>query len=324
VLSRNPHYGGSRSVHLHTIDITFGERPATSIARVLAGTEDYYAAPALSSGVMSPTEETRLRTRYGAARGAARPHFVENPSTGVAYLAFNTARRPFADARLRRAVNFALDRKALVAEQGTLGPSLPTDQYLPPGLPGFRDGSSYPPGGDLAIARRLAGRRHHHITLITTDFPPFPQRAQIVQSNLAKIGIAVDIHQLSLTQLYKHAWDPHASWDLAAVGWAPNVPDPVDVLNPLLRGPSAQNTLGNFAHFDDPAYNRRLDTAARLTGPARVAVYAKLDADLISKAAPMAAIGVWLDRDLFSARIGCQKYESIYGIDLATLCIKRP
>ena len=79
----------------------------------------------------------------------------------------------------------------------------------------------------------------------------------------------------------------------------------------------------NFAHFDDPAYNRRLDAAARLTGPARYTAYAKLDADLARNAAPMAALGVWPNRDLFSARIGCQKYQPLYGIDLAALCVTR-
>jgi hypothetical protein len=36
----------------------------------------------------------------------------------------------------------------------------------------------------------------------------------------------------------------------------------------------------------------------------------------------MAAIGVWLDRALFSARIGRQIYQPISGIDLAALCIR--
>jgi hypothetical protein len=36
----------------------------------------------------------------------------------------------------------------------------------------------------------------------------------------------------------------------------------------------------------------------------------------------MAAIGVWLDRALLSARIGCQIYQPISGIDLAALCIR--
>ena len=79
----------------------------------------------------------------------------------------------------------------------------------------------------------------------------------------------------------------------------------------------------NYSHFDDPVYNRRLDAAARLSGPARYDAYARLDADLAGKAAPLIAFGVVLNRDLFSARIGCQIYQPVYGMDLAALCIKR-
>ena len=115
-----------------------------------------------------------------------------------------------------------------------------------------------------------------------------------------------------------------ANWDIGSIGWITDFLDPA-VLNPLLRTAFDVQQGGNFAHFDDPAYNRRLDAAARLNGPARYTTYAKLDADLSSKAAPMAAVGVWLDRALFSARIGigCQIYQPIYGFDLAALCLRK-
>jgi hypothetical protein len=179
VLARNPNYRGHRPARPERIDITVGAPPATSIARVIAGTEDYYAAPALSPDAMSPAEETRLRARYGAARRVTGQRFFASPRTIVQHLAFNTA-RAVRDPRLRRAVGFALDRNALVAQRRADGPSLPTDQYLPPGLPGFRDASTYPLGGDLERARRLAGRHRRHVTLITANDAPFPQRAQIV------------------------------------------------------------------------------------------------------------------------------------------------
>jgi peptide/nickel transport system substrate-binding protein len=323
VLSRNPNYGGRRPARLNTIDITIGEPPAASIARVIAGTEDYYAAPAGSANAMTATEETRLRTRYGAARGAARPRFIEQPSTLVHYLVFNTARPPFASARLRRAVNYALNRDALAAEPSAGLVERPTDQYLAPGVPGFRDVSIYPPGGDLARAQHLAGGRHRRAVLIVDKNAPFLQRAQIVQADLAKIGIDVDIQALSVTDKFKR--ESRGDWDLAPTGWSPDFADPFDVLNALLRGnhlPPADNV--NYAHFDDPVYNRRLDAAAQLTGPARYAAYAKLDADLAGKAAPMAALGIWPNRDLFAAHIGCQQYQpALYGVDLAALCIKR-
>ena len=218
---------------------------------MIDGTEDYYAAPARSLPVMSPTEEARLLARYGAARGAARQRFLENPSTLVRYLVFNTARGPFADAWLRRAVNFAIDRKTS-RPQGALGPSRPTTSYLPPAYPASATTPSYPPGGNLARARAWpeAG-----ITTLHPDHrqpPPWLQRAQIVQSNLAKIGIDVHIQPLSVSQLIKHELDPHASWDLATIGWTLDFLDPANVLNAMLRGPSAHNKLGNFAHSTTP------------------------------------------------------------------------
>ena len=60
---------------------------------------------------------------------------------------------------MRRAVNYAIDRRALARHpipEALAG--RPTDQHIPPGWPGFRDAAIYPLGGpDLATARRLAG-----------------------------------------------------------------------------------------------------------------------------------------------------------------------
>ena len=72
---------------------------------------------------------------------------------------------------------------------------------------------------------------------------------------------------------------------------------------------------------NDPAYQRKLAKAARLSGPQRYLTYGKLDLDLARNAAPLAAFGYLTSNDFFSARIGCQTYE-IYGMDLAALCIR--
>jgi ABC-type oligopeptide transport system substrate-binding subunit len=123
--------------------------------------------------------------------------------------------------------------------------------------------------------------------------------------------------------MFAREGQPGANWDVAFFSWGADFPDPSNVLNQLLRGshqPSPPNV--NLSHFDNPAYNRRLDAAARLSGAARYAAYARLDADLATKAAPMIAFGVPFDRDLFSACIGCQIYQPTYGIDLAALCIR--
>jgi peptide/nickel transport system substrate-binding protein len=116
---------------------------------------------------------------------------------GVYYLLFNAHRTPFDDPRLRWAVNFALDRRALAQYPNPAPPGAtarPTDQYLPPGMPGYRDVSIYPlDAPDLGRARRLAGDVHQRVVLYVCNLPYCSQFAQIVRDNLAAIGLEVEV-----------------------------------------------------------------------------------------------------------------------------------
>jgi hypothetical protein len=85
-----------------------------------------------------------------------------------------------------------------------------------------------------------------------------------------------------------------------------------------LSGPS---TTPIFRTSTTP-YNRRLEAAARLSGAQRYSAYAFLDADLARKMAPFAVLFNPSELDFFSARMGCQVYQPIYGVDLAALCIR--
>jgi YVTN family beta-propeller protein len=324
VLARNPNYRGPRPARLDVIDVRIGARPTVAVARVIEGTDDYYSATVQPDTLPLPLSN-QLEARYGAARGAGRQRFFVNESGGVTYLMLNTARKLFAHLRLRLAANFAIDRAALAAQSSAgFPPHRPTDQYLAPTMPGYRNVSLYPLHGDIARARRLAGPGRHHANLLICDRAPCPQWAAIVRSNLAKIGIDVTVQEVPLPVMFAREGRRDADYDIAFLAWFPDLPDPHNVLNKLLRGnnlPAAQNV--NVSLFDDPVYNRRLDAAARLTGPARYAAYAKLDADLAGKAAPMIAFGLPLTRDFFSARIGCQVFQPTYGMDLAALCVER-
>jgi ABC-type oligopeptide transport system substrate-binding subunit len=113
-------------------------------------------------------------------------------------------------------------------------------------------------------------------------------------------------------------------FDAALVGWVADYPDPADFLNQLVYGPRIEPRDNvNFSYFDDPAYNGRLGAAARLSGPRRYLAYAALDADLARKAAPFVAIANDSELDFFSARVGCQVFQPVYGVDLAALCIRK-
>src|SRR4051812_20308193 len=124
VLLRNPYYHGPRPRRPTELDYRFGFTPDRAAALVESGKADYANAvigdPHVASSV-SPGLRTRLRQRYGTGSAAARAnrerYFVDR-TLALQYLLLNSRRALFADARMRRAVNFGLDRRALAATAG--------------------------------------------------------------------------------------------------------------------------------------------------------------------------------------------------------------
>ena len=106
-----------------------------------------------------------------------------NPTMITQFLFLNVTAPPLNDPRVRRAVNFALDRGRIVAADGGPNAAQPTCQLLPPRLPGFRRYCPYtrdPTSAgswrapDLARARQLvaaSGTRGAHITVWDTEQP---------------------------------------------------------------------------------------------------------------------------------------------------------
>jgi YVTN family beta-propeller protein len=316
VLTRNPNYHGSRPHRLARIELAVEIPGHRAIAQVEAGTADYAL-----NGAVDSTNAATLDARYGphspAAKSGHQQYFV-NPQSAFDYFALNTHRPLFADARMRQAFNYAIDRAALAR----LGdpyfplPGVPTDHYLPPGVPGHVDGHIYPFTPDLTKARRLAkGHAGATAVLYTSDLPAFTEQAQIIKNDLAAIGVRVVVKAFPNAKLGARLATPGEPFDISYGGWAADYPDPQGVLDPLLQNNS------NLPSLDDPS-RAKLRAAARLRGPERYLAYARLDRDLARNAAPLAVYDNPSSHELFSARMGCQTY-GVYGIDLAALCIKR-
>jgi peptide/nickel transport system substrate-binding protein len=317
VFTRNPNYHGSRPHRLARIELAVGIPGKRAIAQVEAGTADY-----AMNGEVASTNAGALAARYGphspAAKSGHQQYFV-NPQSALDYFALNTRRPLFADARIRQAVNYAIDRAALAR----LGdpffplPADPTDHYLPPGIPGHVNGHIYPLVPDLTKARRLAkGHAGATAVLYTCDRPACTEQAQIIKNDLAAIGVRVVVKAFQADVLFTRLATPGEPFDISYGGWMADYPDPQSVLDPLLQNSS------NLPPFDDPSYRAKLRATARLSGPERYLRYARLDRDLARNAAPLAAYDNPYSHELFSARMGCQTY-GFYGIDLAALCIKR-
>ena len=132
---------------------------------------------------------SRLAARYGVNRG----RFFIRPGLGLCMLTLNASRPLFrGNPSLRRAVNYALDRRALVREYPPLA-TVPADQYLQPHQLALM--RTYPPTPDIATARRLARgfTRQAGKAFSTPDDPLGRAHGQRPGRNLARIGISVDV-----------------------------------------------------------------------------------------------------------------------------------
>ena len=143
VLRRNPNYGGSRPQELREISYRFGVSPERALRRRRRRPRRLLRAQSICLGRGVERHRYRVDERFGpaseAARAGAQPGVCPEPSTERALLRLQRdprAVRPSAD--LRRAVNYAIDRRALATNTGVGQLGRPSDQYLPAGGPGLR------------------------------------------------------------------------------------------------------------------------------------------------------------------------------------------
>jgi ABC-type oligopeptide transport system substrate-binding subunit len=315
-IKRNPYYKGPRPHNVNQIVYRVGNTLEVIRQNVENGQTDY-AAQGLDPQAWKP-----LFDKYGINKGRV---FV-NPILGVQYIAMNTSQPLFKNnPNLRKAVNYAIDRRALLSQSGYLAGKR-NDQYLPPGLPGYKEINVYPSKGpNLAMAKKLAAGHtgNGKAILFTSNRGSAPLRAQIIQYDLAQIGIEVQVQQLSRAVQIEREGTRGAQFDLTDEAWQADYADPYDFINVLLNGKFIQDANNNnYAYLNDPTYNAMMDRAALLFGSKRYQAYATLDAALTKDAVPWASRANPTNRNFVSARTGCFTYNVVYGPDLSAICLK--
>jgi peptide/nickel transport system substrate-binding protein len=316
-LERNRYYSGTRPHHVDRFvgDLTYvSADPAPALDRVESGE--------LDSALVAITSDRAedFKQRYGINRS----RFFVKPGTFFRMFVLNTSGRLFRNnVELRQAVNFAVDRTALMREVSPFGGYL-TDQYLAPVLPAFRNDRIYPlKGPDVARARALARGhlRSGKAVLYTQDGVINAAQAQILQRNLKAIGLDVEVRTFPGQLLFQKLATVGEPWDIGRIRFITGRPDP-SFLNDLFDGRTVgQPNSINLSHFDSAKYNRLLDAAARLSvGPQRARVYGRLDVDMSRNPAPAVPLAWEYALTLVSARTGCVVANPF--LDLTAVCLK--
>jgi len=125
-------------------------------------------------------------------RGSKDVTVIDTPSVRTIYIAFNMLKPPFTDLRVRRALNHAVDKPAIVQHiLGGMG--RPSDAPVSPGIFGYRPIMSYE--YDPARARRLLAEAGHPSGFRTELYCPTGrylndiQVCEAVQAQLREVGV---------------------------------------------------------------------------------------------------------------------------------------
>ena len=228
----NPHYWGGKPA-LDRLLLAITPDPNTRIQQLKAGACQVALFP-------RPSDVPALREHKDL-------QVLELDSLLTAYVAINTRHKPLDDVRVRQAINLAFDRQAyLRAQYGEGNASLAAAPY-PATLLGH-DERLQPWPKDLERARQLLAEAGHAKGLKLSIWtrpgggPTNPNPgigAQMLQADLAAIGIQADIRVFEWGELIKRA--KNGEHDLVFMGWAGDNGDPDNFLTPNLSCAAAKS-----------------------------------------------------------------------------------
>jgi peptide/nickel transport system substrate-binding protein len=320
VVVRNRFYKGPRPHNVNSIVVDVGLPLETIKLNIDRGVTD--------TGDIPPSAHAELGRRYGVKKKSPGRYFA-NPAPTILYLAMNHDRALFGgggsgNLRLKKAVNFVIDRQAIMTQRGAYS-GVTNDQYMPPSMRGFRNVSIYPRRPNLSQARSLAQgqTRGGNGVFYCSNRAPAPQQCQIVQANLRNIGLNMDIKLFPRAVQFEKAGNKGEPFDLTLEGWHMDYFDPYDFIF-LVDGTTIRPTNNvNFSYFNSAAFNKKIARAKTLIGVPRYRAFSQLDADIARNGAPLATYGTPNDRYYVSSRTGCYQYHPVFTWDYAALCLTR-
>jgi dipeptide transport system substrate-binding protein len=179
---------------------------------------------------------------------------LEQPGLNIGYLAYNTTKKPFDDVRVRKAINMAIDKKAIVSAV-YLSTGVAAVNPIPPGQWSYNKAIKDDAFDPVAAKKMLAAAGYPNG--FTTDLWAMPvQRpynpnakriAELMQADLAKVGVKAEIKSFEWGEYRKRMQS--GEHQLGMMGWTGDNGDPDNFLNSLLGCSSAKSNGSNVAKF---------------------------------------------------------------------------
>ncbi len=269
---RNDAYWGTKPVQ-DTLIARIIPEPSTAVAEFESGNVDILYIPEAETREWEQVEEKKALLQSA-------------PVLRLWYVAINTTRGPLADVRVRRAINHAIDTRAILTQllggRGRLAAGV-----IPPALDGA-DTTRVPYPHDVAKAKALLAAAGFPngitIRLWCSQDATQSRVAQAIQGYLKEAGITAELVQRESASMREAA--RKGETDLVLKDWYADYPDAENFLYPLLHSANA-GVGGNVSFFRDAAFDSIVTASRRETDVTkRTALYARADS-LAFEQAPM-------------------------------------
>lgn len=295
VFARNPDY--------------WGGAPASDTLVVRIIPEELTRAAEFEAGRLSVVE-----IPFGETERWQRDHpewLQRKPALRATYVALNTRRGPLRDARVRQAINHAVNAPAIL-QTIVSGRGVAARGAVPPTLAGgdtTRAGFAYDPERAKQLLAEAGFPRGIDLQLWRSGSNVVLGRvSQAIQSDLAAAGIRVELVTRDASTQRDAARKGLA--DMAILDWWADYPDAENFLYPLFHSQSF-GPGGNYAFYSDPVTDSLIDRArATVDDAARTRLYREID-DRVYRAAPW--LYLWFPVDLWA------QHPSVTGWELPVI-----
>ncbi len=253
-LERNPHWSRStdpvRTAGPDHIVFQLGQDDAVAAQQLIA--DSGAAKDAFGAGFVPPAQLKQITSDPGARSRLALSH-----PGALEYLAINNQRPHLGNRTVRRAIEYAVDKRVFqLAAGGTQGGAL-ASTLITPGIPGREQYDLYPApaNGDPAKARRLlakAGAQHLTLTLVTANDSASVGQAEAIQQGLQRAGITVRIQPQDPNVYVDTVTGDKGDYDLTVSSWQPDFPSANGNISPLFASSQIGGGGYNLSRYSSP------------------------------------------------------------------------
>ncbi len=317
IMVRNPHFqewskDAQPKGYPDRIEYTFGGTEESAVNAILNGQADWMYEPVPTDRLaeLSVSHPDQLRV---------------SPLVAWWYAPMNVNIPPFNSLEARQALNYAVDRDALVSIFG--GPALasPVCTILPPDMPGHVDRCDYTadpgefwsaPDMEKALALvEASGTKGQKVTVVTDDSNTSRGVGTYLQTVLTDLGYDATVQSISGDIQFTYIQNTNNNVQISVTQWYQDYPAPSNFLNVLFGCDSftpGSDSSVNMSGICDKGLDDRMKAAMALavTDPdAALQQWGDIDYDFM-KLAPAVPLFTPKDVDLISTRLGNYEFSS--------------